>query len=200
MRLKGKENPVRHESGKPCKLLVTGASRSGKSKFALTWAQAYDAPRLFLATAKAMDQEMAERIKKHKEDRGPGWITVEEPLRVEDALSNPPWDVGAIVLDCVTLWLSNLILEGLEEEDIKERGQGLCRALVGCPKPAALVTNEVGWGIVPESPLGRRFRDLSGLINQMLASAADQVILMVAGLPVIVKSSCGVSLSKEGKP
>lgn len=200
MRLEGKENPTGREPPRPCKLLVTGASRSGKSRFALAWAQAYEAPRLFLATARATDDEMAERIRKHKEERGQGWITLEEPLGVEEPLLNPPRGVGAIVLDCVTLWLSNLIMEGLEEKQIQDRAQGLCRALADSPKPAAIVTNEVGWGIVPENPLGRRFRDLSGLVNQMLARAADQVILMVAGLPVVIKPP-GVALqSRQGRP
>ncbi len=130
---------------------------------------------------------MAERIKKHKQERGPGWITLEEPLLVYQAFRNPPPQTRVLLMDCVTLWLNNLIMEGLEDQEILERGQDLCQALMECPKPAALVTNEVGWGIVPENPLGRRFRDLSGLLNQMLARVVDKVILMVAGLPVVVK-------------
>jgi len=170
---------------------VTGAARSGKSRYALAWAQAYPAPRLFLATARAMDQEMAERIRKHRQERGPGWVTVEEPLEVEKVLLSPPVEVAAVVLDCVTLWLNNLIMENLGDQEIRARAQGLCDALAESQKAVAMVTNEVGWGIVPDNPLGRRFRDLAGLINQMLARSVDQVVLMVAGLPLVVKPGPG---------
>lgn len=170
---------------------MTGAARSGKSRFALAWAQAYPAPRLFLATARALDKEMEERIRRHREERGTGWITLEEPIGVEEQLRNPPSEVTSVVLDCLTLWLSNLLAEGLGDEEIAKRGEALCASVLRAPKPVALVSNEVGWGIVPDNLLGRRFRDLAGLLNQMLARAVDQVVLMVAGLPVVVKPGPG---------
>ncbi len=188
------------EEALPRKLLVTGASRSGKSSFAISWAQAREAPRLFLATAKAMDPEMAERIRRHRQERGPGWVTLEEPLEVEKALLSPPAQVNTVVLDCVTLWLNNLIMEKLGDQEIKARAQGLCEALAMSQRAVAIVTNEVGWGIVPDNHLGRRFRDLAGLINQMLARAADQVILMVAGLPVVLKPARGTLAERQWGP
>lgn len=176
-------------TGKPesCKILVTGAARSGKSSFVLDWAQAHPAPWMFVATAKALDQEMAERISKHKAQRAQGWVTREEPVDLERALLDVPPDISVTVVDCVTLWLSNLIMEGLEDREIERRGRELCEVVRQAARPLALVTNEVGWGIVPENPLGRRFRDLSGALNQMLAQAVDKVVLMVAGLPLTLK-------------
>lgn len=168
-------------------LLVTGASRSGKSDFARRWAEAHPPPRLFLATARALDEEMAERIRRHREERGSGWFTVEEPLEVEEVIGHPPGEVSVILLDCVTLWLNNLMMEGLGDEQILERGQNLCLVVARAKVPVGLVTNEVGWGIVPDNSMGRRFRDLAGTLNQMLARTVRNVVLMVAGFPLVVK-------------
>lgn len=168
-------------------VLVTGGCRSGKSRFALRWAEARASKRLFLATALAIDEEMAERIRRHREARGQGWVTVEEPLDLTQALQAHGEQVEVILIDCITIWASNLLLEGLSDEEILIRTRELIEALDHVTCPAALVTNEVGWGIVPDHPLGRRFRDIAGSMNQVLAEAADRVVLMVAGMPLHVK-------------
>jgi adenosylcobinamide kinase/adenosylcobinamide-phosphate guanylyltransferase len=168
-------------------LLVTGASRSGKSLFAQEWVEGFPAPRLYLATAQALDEEMAERIRRHQEGRGPGWVTLEEPLDVARGIRRAGEGAAAILLDCVTLWLSNLILADFPDAVILERTDALMDALSSAPCPVAVVTNEVGWGIVPDNPLGRRFRDLAGTINQRLGRVAHRVVLMVAGIPVPLK-------------
>jgi adenosylcobinamide kinase/adenosylcobinamide-phosphate guanylyltransferase len=168
-------------------LLVTGACRSGKSRFAQEWADTFPPKRVFLATAQALDAEMAERVRRHRETRGAGWVTREEPQEVAAMIRNPGEDVTVVLLDCVTLWLNNLLMAGLPDTEILDRANSLTNALREAPCPVAVVTNEVGWGIVPEHLLGRRFRDLEGSVNQGLAQAADRVVLMVAGLPVSLK-------------
>jgi len=168
-------------------LLVTGACRSGKSRFAQQWAEALPPKRLFLATAQALDAEMAERVRHHREARGAGWITVEEPQEVARAIQSPGEGVTVVLLDCVTLWLNNLLMAGLPDTEIMDRASSLTNALREAPCSVAVVTNEVGWGIVPDHPMGRRFRDLAGSVNQALAQTADRVVLMVAGIPVNLK-------------
>jgi adenosylcobinamide kinase/adenosylcobinamide-phosphate guanylyltransferase len=168
-------------------LLVTGGCRSGKSRYAQEWAENRASKRLFLATARVTDEEMAARIRRHQEVRGEGWITVEEPIGVAHAIREYGGSVQVILMDCVTIWLSNLLLEGLSDHKILERVGELQMSLAQTSASVAMVTNEVGWGIVPDHPLGRRFRDLAGMVNQKLAHAADRVILMAAGLPLNLK-------------
>ncbi|MEW6439906.1 MAG: bifunctional adenosylcobinamide kinase/adenosylcobinamide-phosphate guanylyltransferase [bacterium] len=168
-------------------LLVTGACRSGKSRFAQGWAEARSPRRLFLATAVAGDQEMAERIRRHREGRGPGWETVEEPRDVAHALRARGREFGVVLMDCATLWATNLLLDGLACEEILARTVELAEVLGEVPCSVALVTNEVGWGIVPANDLARRFRDVAGAMNQALAQAADQVVLLVCGIPLTLK-------------
>lgn len=169
-------------------LLITGASRSGKSFFAQEWVEGFPAPRVYLATAQALDEEMADRIRRHQEARGQGWVTLEEPLDVAQAMRVGGDGAAVILLDCVTLWLNNLLMAGFSDDIVLDRTEALMDALASVPCPVAVVTNEVGWGIVPDNVLGRRFRDLAGTINQRLARVADRVVLMVAGIPVRVKS------------
>jgi adenosylcobinamide kinase/adenosylcobinamide-phosphate guanylyltransferase len=177
-------------------LLVTGGCRSGKSRYAQKWAEERASERLFLATARVTDEEMAERIRKHQEMRGKGWITVEEPTGVARAIRKHGASVQVILIDCVTIWLSNLLLEGLSDPEILERVEALKAVLNRSSASVAMVTNEVGWGIVPDHPLGRRFRDLAGTVNQRLAAVADKVVLMAAGLPITLKGdSIGLRLS-----
>jgi|Deesub1362A_J573_1020465.scaffolds.fasta_scaffold00066_112 adenosylcobinamide kinase/adenosylcobinamide-phosphate guanylyltransferase len=168
-------------------LLVTGACRSGKSKWARRWAEDKGVFRVFVATAVAGDEEMEARIRAHKKERGAGWRTVEEPLRVPEAVEREGPHADVVVVDCLTLWLSNLLLEGMEDSEILGRVSRLAEVLQGISASAAVVTNEVGWGIVPENPLGRRFRDLAGGANQIMARTAHRVVLMVAGIPVPIK-------------
>lgn len=167
-------------------IFVTGGARSGKSRFAQALASQSGLPVLYLATAAPGDPEMEERIEAHRASRPKDWITVEEGrevLRVIEGLDRP----HTVLLDCVTLWVSNLMGDGLSDEEILSRAKALSDFLPRCPHRVILVSNEVGWGVVPPYPLGRRFRDLQGAVNQVLASAADEVYLLVAGIPVRVK-------------
>jgi adenosylcobinamide kinase / adenosylcobinamide-phosphate guanylyltransferase len=172
-------------------ILVTGGCRSGKSRHAQQWAESRAAKRMFLATARVTDEEMAERIRRHQEVRGEGWTTVEEPLLVPEAVLEHGRGAPVILIDCITLWVSNLLMEGLSDKEILRRVSDLIQILARRECSVAMVTNEVGWGVVPENPLGRRFRDLAGFINQHLAASADRVVLMAAGLPLMLKTRGG---------
>ncbi len=163
---------------------VLGGARSGKSCYAERLVSALPPPWAYVATAEAGDHEMAARIRAHRSRRGPSWRTIEAPRDLTTALvacENMP-----VLVDCLTLWLSNLLLAGADIDTETER---LERALTTGTAPIVLVANEVGSGIVPDHPLGRKFRDLQGLLNQRIAARADRVVLMVAGLPVAVKGA-----------
>ena len=164
--------------------LVLGGARSGKSRYAEWLIATYPQPWIYVATAQARDEEMAERIAAHKARRVAGWRTVEALHALADALDAAPAD-AAVLVDCLTLWLSNLMEEAL---DIDAQTARLLEALARRPGPTVLVSNEVGLGIVPDNALARRFRDLQGNLNQRLAEQAARVVMMVAGLPVAVKS------------
>ncbi len=168
-------------------LLVTGGCRSGKSSYAQSWAEKRSSCRLFLATAQALDQEMDARIRRHKEDRGSGWACVEEPLEVVRVVKEMGTQTGVILIDCVTIWLSNLLLAGLADSEILSEAGALATAMREARCCIALVTNEVGSGIVPENATARRFRDLAGSVNSLLARSADRVVLMVSGIPLSLK-------------
>ena len=161
--------------------LILGGARSGKTSLALRRAEAGPARPVMIATAEALDAEMAERIARHRAERGPDWRTVEAPLALAEALEGLAKDEIAVV-DCLTLWLSNLMHAGRDPE---AETLGLIKALAG--REVILVSNEVGLGIVPEHPLGRRFRDAAGRMNQALAAAADNALFVVAGLPLVLK-------------
>jgi adenosylcobinamide kinase/adenosylcobinamide-phosphate guanylyltransferase len=164
--------------------LVLGGARSGKSRYAETLITALAPPWVYVATAEALDAEMAERIAVHRARRGAGWTTVEIPRALAVAIAD---NAGAPVLvDCLTLWLSNLMMADAAIEDEIER---LIAALTAAQAPVVIVANEVGSGIVPDNALARRFRDLQGGLNQRIAALADRVVLMVAGLPLVLKGS-----------
>jgi adenosylcobinamide kinase/adenosylcobinamide-phosphate guanylyltransferase len=165
-------------------LLVLGGARSGKSAYALKLAEAYGSERLYLATATPGDEEMAARIARHQADRGPGWTTLEEPLEIARALAAEARPRRPIVVDCLTLWLSNLLLAG---RDPGPAVAGLAEAIGGLAGPAILVSNEVGMGLVPDHKLGREFRDWQGRANQEIARVCDAVIFFAAGLPLQLK-------------
>ncbi len=169
-------------------IFVTGGARSGKSGFAAWLAEGAGGRPTYLATATPDDSEMSARIERHKSERGDGWDTVEEPLEVAEALAGIKAN-GALVLDCITLWLTNLLMEDLEgfEGVAVEKAGELVRALKEFDGTAIVVSNEVGMGIVPENALARRFRDVAGTVNRMLADAASEVYLVVSGLPVKIK-------------
>jgi adenosylcobinamide kinase/adenosylcobinamide-phosphate guanylyltransferase len=168
--------------------LILGGTRSGKSGYALDLARGFPAPRLYLATAEAGDEEMAARIAKHRQERGEGWATREVPLELAAAIATAQGDYQVILADCLTLWLSNRLIRGGECAELKNVCLELANILEKTTTPTILVSNEVGWGIVPENPLAREFRDWAGWLHQQLAAAADLVVLMVAGIPLIVKS------------
>jgi adenosylcobinamide kinase / adenosylcobinamide-phosphate guanylyltransferase len=164
--------------------LVLGGARSGKSRYAEWLIGTYPQPWIYIATAEAKDDEMAERIAAHKARRGAAWRTIEAPHDLADALAAAP-EGRAVLVDCLTLWLSNLMGAA---SDIEAQTAGLLQALAGRSGPTVLVSNEVGLGIVPDNALARRFRDAQGLLNQRVAAQAARVIMMVAGIPVAVKS------------
>lgn len=165
--------------------LVLGGARSGKSGFAQTAAEtAAGAERpILIATGQAFDDEMAERIARHQADRGESWITVEAPLDLSEAVAALPANAVAVV-DCLTLWLSNQMLA---DRDVDAACAELVAAVTACHARLWLVSNEVGLGIVPETPLGRRFRDEAGRLNQRLAATVDEVYFVAAGLPLKMK-------------
>jgi adenosylcobinamide kinase/adenosylcobinamide-phosphate guanylyltransferase len=167
-------------------VLVGGGVRSGKSAFALERARSLGARRVFLATAQAFDAEMRARIAAHRAERGPDFQTLEEPLHVPEALAELH-DADVVVLDCVTLWLSNLLLAETPGHEILEKVDALAELLAKRPFHAIVVTNEVGMGIVPETPLGRAFRDLSGLTHQRLARRADEIHVAILGVVLRVR-------------
>ena len=165
--------------------LVLGGARSGKSTYAEALVSGAGSEALYLATAEAGDGEMAERIALHRERRGAGWITVEEPLALREVLRHHDAAGRPILVDCLTLWLSNLMAAGL---DPAVEAAALCAALPNLASPVVLVSNEVGLGLVPDTPLGRRFRDAQGRLNQAVAAAVPSVVFVAAGLPLILKS------------
>lgn len=167
-------------------ILITGGARSGKSRYAEERAAEAGARRLYVATAEAKDGEMERRIAEHRKRRGGEWTTVEEPIEISNELLRRRAAVDCALVDCLTLWLSNLLLRQDESAAAKKIDE-LIDTLKLLDFHVFLVTNELGSGVVPDNPLARQFRDLVGRANQRIAQAADEVVLMVAGLPVIVK-------------
>jgi 5,6-dimethylbenzimidazole synthase len=169
-------------------VLVTGGSRSGKSNHALQLTSSIG-PKIFIATAEAFDEEMYERIQKHQDERGKEWITFEEPLDPARVLREKGTQPGYIVLDCITLWLSNMVMKNMNRQTILERVKEFIRECKNCTSDIIVITNELGSGIVPMEPSARSFRDIAGETNQILASEFDEVINMVSGIPVTIKTS-----------
>jgi adenosylcobinamide kinase/adenosylcobinamide-phosphate guanylyltransferase len=167
-------------------VLVTGGARSGKSRYAEQRLLALGQKPVYIATAEAQDDEMARRIAEHRKRRGDKWRTIEEPLELADALRTQCGETDCALVDCLTLWISNLLIRQ-GAETAAEKVRGLIDTLPRLDFPVILVTNEVGWGIVPDKPLARQFRDLAGWTNQQMAQAAHEVVLMVAGMPIIAK-------------
>lgn len=167
-------------------VLVGGGARSGKSTFALARARELGARRLFVATARRYDADLSARIDRHIAERGADFVTVEEPLALPETLLGARGH-DVVVVDCLTLWLSNLLLDGVAPEAVEARVDDLARALAGAPCHVVVVTNEVGMGLHPETALGRTFRDLAGRAHQRLAAVSDEVHLAVMGLLVRLK-------------
>ena len=169
--------------------LILGGARSGKTARALELCRAYPSPRLYLATGEARDNEMSERIARHRAERGPAWRTVEEPLEPERVLRGlAAEEVSVVLLDCLTMWMSNL-MGGLGHgvDEVVDRVRDLAAAALACPVPVVIVSNEVGQGIVPDNKMARDFRDAAGWAHQELARAARDARLVVAGLDVRLK-------------
>ncbi|SCW92942.1 adenosylcobinamide kinase /adenosylcobinamide-phosphate guanylyltransferase [Sphingobium faniae] len=166
-------------------LLVLGGARSGKSRYAQARAETTGGALAFVATAQAYDTEMDERIARHRADRDRRWITIEAPLDLAEAIAEAGKKADAVLVDCLTLWLSNLLLAG---RDIASASAALEAAILASPRPVILVANEVGLGIVPDNVLARRFRDEAGWLHQKLALACAEVVLVTAGLPMVLKS------------
>jgi adenosylcobinamide kinase/adenosylcobinamide-phosphate guanylyltransferase len=167
-------------------VLVLGAARSGKSRYALALAEAAARERLYLATGSAGDEEMAARIERHRAERGEGWTTLEEPLAIGAALGAQARAGRVILVDCLTFWLANAIFA---KRDVAAETAHLCEAIAALNGPAVFVSNEVGAGIVPATRSGREFRDWQGRVNQDVARACDCVAFVAAGLATLLKPS-----------
>lgn len=166
-------------------ILIGGGSRSGKSTYALARAREIGKRLGFVATAEAHDDEMRQRIARHREDRPSDFVTIEEPLNLVDALIDCEGRFDTVVVDCLTLWLSNLMLA--ESTDLEEAFTQLIHTSGKLSLSIFFVTNEVGCGIVPDTELGRQFRDAAGRLNQLVAAAAAEVHWTVFGIPVRIK-------------
>lgn len=176
-----------HHSGRRAGLtLVIGGGASGKSSKALELA-GRSRPRMFVATGQSLDKEMAERIRRHQTERGAAWETAEVPMELAAWFEKHHGRYRVIVLDCMTLWLSNLLGSGVPHSDIPDRVNDLLSAIHRMRSRVIVVTNELGLGMVPFDPETRRFRDLAGHVNQQLARAADRVYFVVSGCSVQVK-------------
>lgn len=167
------------------RLFVLGGARSGKSRYAQARAEALGGSPVYVATAEAFDDEMRDRIAQHQADRDVRWRTVEAPRDLPAAIDALSGSQAVVLIDCLTLWLSNLLLA---EADLVRAGEAICAAIGRFEGDLILVSNEVGWGIVPDNALARRFRDAAGRLNQMVAAAADEVVLLAAGLPLMLKT------------
>lgn len=168
----------------PKTTLVLGGARSGKSRRALDIAESSGLAPVLIATATAGDAEMADRIARHRAERDARWQTVEEPLRLADALRGSCAPDRIVVVDCLTFWLANLFFQ---EQPIEPATEALATGIAQLSGPCILVSNEVGWSIVPENDLARRFRDAQGRLNQKISAACTRVELVVAGIPLFVK-------------
>lgn len=184
----------------PTTTLVTGGCRSGKSRHAQLLAEAVDGlHRCYIATCVPLDDEMRRRVSRHQAERGPEWRTVEAPLAVAEAIDAHAPQVDVILVDCLTLWISNLMGAGQEIDSLVANAHELAAAVQRSVCPLILVTNEVGAGIVPENALARAYRDAAGLVNQIVAAACDTVIWTVAGIPVTIKPQMGPSAAGGGQ-
>ncbi|MCP4116273.1 MAG: bifunctional adenosylcobinamide kinase/adenosylcobinamide-phosphate guanylyltransferase [Desulfobacteraceae bacterium] len=168
--------------------LVIGGCRSGKSSHALGLANALPGKKkIFIATSVPTDTEMEARVTKHRQERGEDWVTAEVPVKIPGTIDEASATADVILVDCLTLWTSNLMFQGLDQPGIDQHIQVLATSLEHAQCPVFLVSNEVGTGIVPENALARQFRDMAGFVNQRIAAVADNVTWMVAGIAVPIK-------------
>jgi adenosylcobinamide kinase / adenosylcobinamide-phosphate guanylyltransferase len=167
-------------------LFVLGGARSGKSRFALA-AVPHGARIAFVATARPSDAEMAARIARHQAERPSHWLTIEAPVALVDALDGVPPGMDGIIVDCLTVWVANLMARGDSDDAVAKAAEALAERVTRPASPITLVSNEVGQGVHPVTAAGLRFADMLGRVNQRIAGACDRVVLMVAGLPLTVK-------------
>ncbi len=168
-------------------IFITGGARSGKSKYAAKLAKNISRKVLFLATGTAKDEEMKKRIEEHKKSRPTYWETVEETKDIASALLNIKSSYKVVIIDCLTFFISNLLLDGINEKTILEEIRKIVEIILKNDYTAIVISNEVGGGIVPDNKLGRKFRDTAGLANQIIAESAQQVYLVVSGIPLKIK-------------
>jgi adenosylcobinamide kinase/adenosylcobinamide-phosphate guanylyltransferase len=168
-------------------IFITGGARSGKSRLAEELAERLGGPLGYIATGEPKDAEMQERITRHQERRGPAWQTIEEPLNLVKALREHDYRFNGMLVDCITLWLANLLGRYDDPQKVLDGVVSFIAAFPALKTPLFLVSNEVGMGIVPENALARTFRDLAGEANELLANAADEVYVMFSGLPLKLK-------------
>lgn len=168
-------------------ILVLGGARSGKSRFAIEYIKNLKSVLCIATYKQANDKEMDERIKRHRENRPKEWKVLEEPIELEKIIKKYAKRFKIILIDCVTLWISNLLLGKKTLEEILEEARNLIETIEKAKSKFILVSNEVGLGIVPDTKLGRRFRDIAGTVNQIIAGNADEVYFMIAGIPIKVK-------------
>ncbi len=174
-------------------IFITGGARSGKSSFAIREASLIPGRKVFIATAQATDDEMVERIERHQRDRDPVWETLEEPLQVSKAIEEMSERYDVLILDCLTIWLSNVMWSGADIDlEIENLIRSLERFSGSSSSQLFIVSNEVGMGIVPANEMARKFRDLAGILNQKIAKVSSEVYWTVAGIPVRIKG--------EGEP
>ncbi len=181
-------------------ILVIGGCRSGKSSHSLAVAEEMaDRGKVFIATCVPRDDEMKNRVARHQRDRAKSWETVETPVALAETIAAHHRKAGVILVDCLTLWTSNVLMESEDPGRIDERIRELIEALAVAECPVILVSNEVGTGIVPANRLARLFRDTAGMVNQRVASAADRVVLMTAGLPLTLKGKKMTDADRTGR-
>ena len=171
----------------PRSVLILGGARSGKSRYAIERALAIGGRTAFLATAEALDEEMAKRIERHRRERPRDWLTVEEPLDLVAAASDLLTRADLLIIDCLTLWVANRLQREASDGTILAETEALAALMKRRMVTMLLVSNEVGLGVHPETPMGLRYRDLLGAVNQRVAEASDQVVFMAAGLPLKLK-------------
>lgn len=164
--------------------LVLGGARSGKSSYAEAIIEKNKQTKIYIATAEVLDDEMSDRVEKHRLQRGNDWKTLEIPINIAEQITNPDYINAVIIVDCLTLWLSNLLHK---EMDVIQHINLLIESLKITQVKVILVSNEVGLGIVPENALARQFRDYAGILHQKVAEVADEVVLVVAGIPIKIK-------------
>lgn len=167
-------------------IFVLGGARSGKSFFALQEGKD-QSPRAFLATAEPLDAEMTIRIQKHKRSRGKGWNTFEVPIQLTEWFESDGSNYSSVVVDCLTLWLNNLLRDKVQARHVPSRVRKLLNAIRACPTQVVMVSNELGLGLVPGDAVSREFRDAAGRINQLIAAEADEVYFLVSGIPLRIK-------------